>query len=113
MSSDEQPTLHVVPDAGDPEGKPAEAEVEEIDIDQVRSVFEMLEGQNAALVQRLQILGKSVNPLMLLKIQLDTLIDFTFGEEEARGHFETACSMRLNETLKLTIAQLIGAEVEV
>lgn len=107
--------LQVVPpvrvEGEDIEAREAEAEAN-VGIEDVDKVYEILEAQNAVLVNRLGILGKSVNPLMLLKIQVDTLIDFTFGEEEARKHYETACSMRLNETLKVTLAKLIGADLD-
>ncbi len=100
--------LHVVPDVGDPALVPAEAEAT---MENVEELFLALEQQNGELIRRLNILGKGINPLMSLKIQIDALIDFSF-DDEARKHYETACSMRLNETLKVTLAQLIGATVE-
>lgn len=102
--------LSLVPDVGD--SRLVEAEEPEVTPEAVDELFGALEEQNAALVNQLGILGKGVNPLVLLKIQLDTLIDFTIGQEDARKQFETACSMRLNETLKMTLAKLLGAEVQ-
>jgi hypothetical protein len=103
--------LHVVPDVGDPALKPAEEMELEVTAETVDEVFEVVEAQNATLVNQLGIMGKTVNPLMLLKIQVDTLIDFVMGGDEARKQYELACSMRLNETLKVVLAQSLGAEV--
>lgn len=112
----DEPTLTAVPDVGDPELQSEEeflAEGEgEVTDEQVDELFTALEEQNQQLLGQLQLLGKAVNPLMLLKLQIDVLIDFTFPEGSARKQYETACSLRLNEMLKMTLAQVIGARIE-
>jgi len=106
--------LSIVPDIGSSELQSEEEFLAEdmATPEKVAALFAEIEGQNAELLNRLQILGKGINPLMLLKIQVDTLLDFVFENDEARLQYETACSMRLNETLKVTIAQLLGATVD-
>lgn len=91
---------------------PDPAEEAEVTPDTIDEVFGVVETQNATLVNQLGILGKTVNPLMLLKIQVDTLIDFVMGGDDARKQYELACSMRLNETLKVVVAQAVGAQVQ-
>ena len=114
------PDLPVIPDVGDPGTFPVSEEItsetgdgsEEITTEAVDELYAALEGQNGALIQRLSILGKGINPLMLLKLQIDTLIDFVFESPESRKQYDTACSMRLNEALKITYASIVGADVD-
>lgn len=106
--------LHAVPDIGDEGGVSEEEALKEegpLEPSDVEKVFAVLEEQNAKLVNQLALLGRGINPLVLLKIQVDTLIDFSFGDD-ARAQYNTACAMRLNETLKTTIAQLVGAQTD-
>lgn len=102
--------LTVVPNVGDEGTEPVN--LEEVTEEQVEEVFQTLERQNGALINQLQILGKTINPLLLIKLQVDVLLDFVMADEAARKQYDTACSMRLNEALKVTLAQVVGAQVD-
>lgn len=105
--------LTVVPDVGDEALVPAEEALSaEVTPEQVDQVYAVLEQQNASLLQRLAILGKGINPLMLLKLEHDVLLDFVMGDENARRQYDTAVGMQLNGLLKTVLAETIGAQVD-
>ncbi len=74
--------------------------------DNVIAIREVVIEQNNALLHKLQLVGKQPQPLLFLANKLDTLVDFVFAEQdEARGAFETAVQIRLNQQLRDALQQ--------
>lgn len=66
--------------------------------------------QNAELINKLSLVGRAPNPIVMLQNKVDVLIDFMFnGEDDARQAFDTAVAIRFNQQLREVLAEVTGA----
>lgn len=66
--------------------------------------------QNAELINKLALVQRAPNPIVMLQNKVDVLIDFMFnGEEAAKEAFDTACAIRFNQQLREVLAEVTGA----
>jgi hypothetical protein len=94
------------PSDGAPAGETSERTVEQIQAE--------LAEENTELLGRLALLGMSPTPMLLLRVEFDTMRDFLFNEQdEARAAYDAACDLNLNEQLKRAIANKVGTKLTV
>lgn len=63
--------------------------------------------QNAELINKLSLVGRAPNPIVMMENKLAVLIDFMFNDEaDARQAFETAVSIRFNQQLREVLEEV-------
>jgi len=80
----------------------------------VEQIQAELAEENTELLARLQLLGMSPTPMLLLRIEFDVLRDFLFdGQDEARAAYDAACDLKFGEQMKSAITDKVGAKLTV